>query len=218
MLLQGGAGLWRWRELRSGRRSSRADLCDGLRVQGLAAVVVMAVCKACVLAWRGRTADWRALHLLQRFVTADVRQAAVPGSPPSLWAVHWHVAVASQHIPRAEVAQNWRAHLRGPTVALLGRMQHAVNVAGAGWWPARWRFWSFSMPTWAEAETEKKPNKYDYFSFILYSNTILKGSLKKTLQLHLLMAKTPIEKVFWNILVKVWKYIWLRWCKTDLFV
>lgn len=108
MFLQGRAGLSWWRELRSGRRSSHADLCDGLRVQGLAAVmvvvVVVSISEACVLARGGGAADRGALHLLQGFMTADVSQTAMASATPSLWAVCGHVIASPQHVPGTEVA------------------------------------------------------------------------------------------------------------------
>lgn len=77
-------------------------------------------------------------------MAVDVREAAVAGSAPSLGAVH--VIVTSKHVPWTEVAENRGAHLWSSAVALLGGMQHAVNIAGAGGGPTRWWIRSFPVP------------------------------------------------------------------------
>lgn len=91
--------------------------------------------KAGVLARGGGAADGRALRLLQGLVAADVGEAAVAEAVPPLGAVHGEVAPAAQRVPRAEVAQDGRAHFWGPAVALLGDVHRAVDVAGAGGGP-----------------------------------------------------------------------------------
>lgn len=67
-------------------------------------MVAVSVGEASVLPRGGRTADRGALHLFQRLMAADVRQAAVAGAAPALGAVHRHVVVIAQPVPRAEVA------------------------------------------------------------------------------------------------------------------
>lgn len=64
----------------------------------------MSIGEACVLARGGGAADWRASHLLQRFMAADVSQTAMACAPPPLWAVHGHVVACSQHVPWTVVA------------------------------------------------------------------------------------------------------------------
>lgn len=66
--------------------------------------MAVSVGEAGVLPRGGRTADRGALHLFQRLVAADVGQAAVAGAAAAFWAVHRHVVVTAQHVPRAEVA------------------------------------------------------------------------------------------------------------------
>lgn len=106
-------------------------------------MVVVGVSEACVLARRGGAADRRALHLLQGLVAADVSQAAVTSAAPTLWAVHGQVVTTPQHVPWAEMAKDWGAHLRSasmPAVTLLGRVHLAVDITGAGRRPPRGRF------------------------------------------------------------------------------
>lgn len=103
-------------------------------------MVAVAVAEARVLARGGGAADGGALHLLERLMAADVGQAAVAGAPPPLGAVRGHVVVTAQHVPWAKVAQDGRAPLRGAPVspvAVLGGVDHAVGVAGAGRGAAR---------------------------------------------------------------------------------
>lgn len=108
--------------------------------------MAVAVAEARVLARGGGAADGRALHLLERLVAADVGEAAVAGAAPALGAVGGHVVVAAQHVPRAEVAQDGRAPLRGAAVAVLGGVDHAVGVAGAGRGPAGRRVGPLLVP------------------------------------------------------------------------
>lgn len=124
---------------------------------------MVGVSEARVLARRGGAADRGALHLLQRLVAADVGQAAVAGATPAFWAVHGHVVAIPQHVPWAEVAEDWGAHLWGasvPSMTVLGGMHHAVDITGAGRGPpGRW-VGSFLVPAGTEErDGEKTINK-----------------------------------------------------------
>ena len=118
-------------------------------------MVVMGVSKACILARGGGAANRWAFHLLQGLVAADVGETPVAGAATSLGAVHGHVITTSQHFPRAEVAEDGRAHLWGPAVTLLGGMHHAVDITGAGRGAPGW--WVRSFPV--SADTEKRDSK-----------------------------------------------------------
>lgn len=115
--------------------------------------------EAGVLARGGGAAHGRALRLLQGLVPADVGEAAVAQAVAPLGAVHGEVGAAAEHVPRAEVAQDGGAHLRGAAVALLGGVHHAVDVAGAGRGPAGRRVGPFPVPvrrnTGSDAEEEQ---------------------------------------------------------------
>lgn len=132
-------------------------------------MVAVAVAEARVLARGGGAADGRALHLLERLVAADVGQAAVAGAPPALGAVRGHVVVAAQHVPRAEVAQDGRAPLRGAAVspvAVLGGVDHAVGVAGAGRGAARRRIQPLLVPAGRRHdERTSKPQSVEQLFF-----------------------------------------------------
>lgn len=101
----------------------------------------MGIRKSCVLARGGGATNRRALHLLYGFVTADVTKTAVTSAAPALWAVHGHVVATSQHVPWAEVTKHWGTHLWGSAMSsmtLLGGMDHAVDITGAGRGAPRW--------------------------------------------------------------------------------
>lgn len=133
------------------RRENRvaAHLCDGLWIQGFPTMVAVPISEASILARRRGAADWGALHFLEGLVATDVVQATVASAAPAFRAVCRHVVVSTPHVPGAEVADDWRAELRGASmssVTMLGGMHHAVDLAGAGRGASgRW-VGSFLMP------------------------------------------------------------------------
>lgn len=130
-------------------RGVAAHLCDGLWIQGFPAVVAVHIGEARILARRRGAADWGALHFLEGLVAADVVEATVASAAPAFRAVCRHVVVRTAHVPGAEVADEWRAELRGACMAsvpMLGGMHHAVDLAGAGGGASRGWVGSFLMP------------------------------------------------------------------------
>lgn len=133
-------------------------------------MVVMSICKACVLAGGGGATNRGALHLFQRLVTADVSQAAMTGATAPFGAIHGHVVAAPQHVTRTEVAKNWGAHHRGATmstVTLLGGVHHAVDISRPGGWPSRGWLGSLLVPVEINIQEQLKKDQTRTGIFLL---------------------------------------------------
>lgn len=123
------------------RKRNKTYLSNRFRVQWFVVI------ENWVLAGRRGSSDGRAVHFLQRFVSADVGEAAVAGSPSSFRAIGVEAAVLKGS-PRSAVAGHaGRRQLQGGICKGVWRMNRTMAVAG----PARpsssnWQFRSLALP------------------------------------------------------------------------